>query len=330
MRHCTACFSGGTASGVILLLGLVAHAADPRPEIVFQQQPGRIVVTVADQPIATYVYADDTILRPYFTHVHGPDGIQLTRNFPPIDGQDATDHATMHPGIWMAFGDLDGTDVWRNKGRVVHETFIEPPTGSPGKGTFSVRNRYETADGQLICREVGRRTFLVRPTGYLLLWDSTFSADQQFYFGDQEEMGLGLRMATPLAVKSEKGGRILDSEGRQNETAIWGKTAKWCDYSGPIDGKFAGIAIMPHPNNFRPCWWHTRDYGFLVANPFGRAAFRAGPSSKLVVEPDTPLRLRFGVLIHVNSTEADLDLSAAYRDYLRLLQSSKHPLETGA
>ena len=223
MTHCTARSSGVTASGVILLLGLVAHAADPQPDVAFEQQPGKIVVTVGNQPVATYVYADDTIPRPYFAHVHGPGGIQLTRNFPPIEGQDATDHATMHPGIWMAFGDLGGTDIWRNKGRVVHEQFVEPPAGSPGKGTFSVRNRYETADGGLVCHEVCRRTVLVRPSGYFLLWDSTFSADREFYFGDQEEMGLGLRMATSIAVKSRKGGRILDSEGRKERKGDLGQ-----------------------------------------------------------------------------------------------------------
>ena len=300
------------------MLGLVAHAADPLPEVTFQDEPGKVVVIVGSQPVATYVYVDDEIPRPYFAHVHGPGGIQLTRNFPPIEGQDATDHATMHPGIWLAFGDLNGTDIWRNKGRVVHEQFVKPPAGGPGKGTFTVRNRYETADGELVCREVCRRTFLVRPCGYFLLWDSTFSADREFYFGDQEEMGLGLRMATPIAVKSEKGGRILDSEGRKNEKAIWGKTAKWCDYSGPIDGSFAGITIMPDPDNFRPCWWHARDYGFVAANPFGQAAFRAGPTSKVVVAPDRPLRLRFGILIHAGSTESGVDLAAAYRDYLDL------------
>ena len=173
-------------------------------------------------------------------------------------------------------------------------------------------------DGRLICREVSRQTFLTRPGGYFLLWDSTFSAEREFYFGDQEEMGLGLRMATPIAVKSEKGGRIRDSEGRKNEKAIWGKTAAWCDYSGPIDGKFAGITIMPHPDNFRPCWWHARDYGFVAANPFGRAAFSAGPPSKVVVRPGADLRLRFGILIHASENEEDVDLAVAYQDYLAI------------
>ena len=33
--------------------------------------------------------------------------------------QDLDDHPTMHPGLWLAFGDINGADFWRNKGRVL-------------------------------------------------------------------------------------------------------------------------------------------------------------------------------------------------------------------
>jgi hypothetical protein len=309
----------------VLLLShaIVVWAAEDATEVTFQQKPGKVQVTIGGQDVATYVYADPQIPRPYFAHVHGTGGLQLTRNHPPIESQDRTDHATMHPGIWMAFGDLNGTDIWRNKGRVVHRRFVQEPVSGSNRVSFAVRNRYETDAGRPICLEECRFTFLVRPVGYLLLWDSTFWSDSEFYFGDQEEMGLGVRLATPIAVTSEQGGRILDGEGRKNGQGIWGKKAAWCDYSGSIDGKFAGITIMPHPDNFRPCWWHARDYGFMAANPFGRAAFSAGPPSKVVVRPDTDLRLRFGILIHVGTGKDDVDLPAAYQDYLGMCRAKR-------
>lgn len=306
-----------------LLLPIAVQAASPATanpanHVAFRQQRGKVHVMINGKNVATYVYADPKVPRPYFADVHAPDGTQVTRNFPPVEGRDRMDHDTMHPGIWMAFGDLNGTDIWRNKGRVVHERFVHKPSGSANEGSFVVRNRYETGDKQPICFEVCRFTFLVRRHGYLLLWDTTFSSESEFYFGDQEEMGLGIRLATPIAVVSEKGGRILDSKGRRNGGAVWGKTGDWCDYSGPIDGKFAGISIVPHPENFRPCWWHARDYGFVAANPFGRAAFKAGPPSKIVVSPDAPLRLRFGILVHSSAMEQDVDLAAAYHNFLDL------------
>jgi hypothetical protein len=129
-------------------------------------------------------------------------------------------------------------------------------------------------------------------------------------FGDQEEMGLGIRVATPLAVV--KGGRITDSAGRVNEAQVWGKQADWCAYRGTIAGKPVGVQLMTHPGNFRRSWFHARDYGLLEANPFGRNAFTKGEKSQVVVEDGKTLRLRFGVM----TLSGTPDLQAAYRDYL--------------
>ena len=284
------------------------------PNVGFQTAPGEVCVTIAGKPVAAYIHADDKIRRPYFAHVKCPAGIQVTRNHPPIAGKDRGDHDTMHPGIWMAFGDLDGEDFWRNEGRVVHEKFVTEPTGGPGKGTFAVRNRYERADGELVCYETCRIKILVRPAGYLLVWDSTFSANRDFYFGDQEEMGLAFRVATPITV--DNGGTMRDSQGRENGKGIWGKRATWCDYSGVVDNRKMGMTLMCHPENFRPSWMHARDYGFIAANPFGRKAFTGKSPSRVSVGPGEELRLRYGVLLH----DDPLDLKAAYEDYVQLNQ----------
>ena len=184
---------------------------------------------------------------------------------------------------------------------------------------LAVRKRYERADGDPVCREICQLTFAVRPSGYLLLWDSTFFADKEFHFGDQEEMGLGFRVTTPISVV--EGGTMIDARGRRNGQEIWGETADWCDYSGTVDGQHIGMTLMCHPDNFRPSWLHARDYGFLAANPFGRRAFTKGQRSKVVVEPGNELRLRYGVLLHAAPKDSPPDLGAAYADYVRLTQT---------
>jgi hypothetical protein len=297
-----------------LVLSLPALAETQLPTVAFHEEPGSLLITIGDNPFATYVYADETITRPYFAHVHAPCGLQVTRTHPPQPG-DSDDHADMHPGLWLAFGDLSGHDYWRLKAKVKGGEFVKEPTGGPGKGTFIVRNRYLATDSDaVVCIEICEYTVRVRPEGYLLISDSTFSSDTaDFYFGDQEEMGLGVRMATPIAVKSGKGGRILDSEGRANEDGIWGNQAAWCDYSGIVDGHGAGICIMPHSGNFRPCWWHTRDYGFMAANPFGVNAFTGGDPSRVVVKQGNSFRLRYGILVHDGLDESQTDLGQVYQ-----------------
>jgi hypothetical protein len=149
------------------------------------------------------------------------------------------------------------------------------------------------------------------------LWviDSTFASEMgDLDFGAQEEMGLGVRVATPLTVQA--GGRILDAEGRQNEKQVWGKQADWCDYSGVVNGQRLGMTIMPDPGNPRRCWFHARDYGVLVANPFGPRA--GGPDRTLVKKGDT-LRLRFGVLVYATPADRPVDLKAAFEEFRKRL-----------
>jgi hypothetical protein len=287
----------------------------------------RIAVIIDGMPIAVYYYHDEKIPRPFFAHVRAPNGIQVTRHHPPIEGQDLPDHDAFHPGLWMSFGDISGSDYWRTAARVRHAKLVDAPKGGRRLGSFSVRNEYldQRDPSKVVCEEVARYIFAARPEGYLILWDSTFSSDREFTFGDQEEMGLGFRVATPLRVEKVSevelppgNGTILDSKGRKNGDEVWGNSADWCDYSGMLAGKRVGMTLFCHPKNFRPSWFHARDYGLLEANPFGRQAFAKGERSSVLVKPGEELRLRFGVLIHSGPAGSKADLDAAYKDYLSL------------
>ena len=96
--------------------------------ITFEAQPGRILVNIDRKTMATYVYEDPDILRPYFAALKAPSGVQVTRHHPPRKGLDADDNTTMHPGLWLALGDISGNDFWRNKARVNHVGFINELT----------------------------------------------------------------------------------------------------------------------------------------------------------------------------------------------------------
>jgi hypothetical protein len=253
----------------------------------------------------------------------------VSRNHPPVEGTDVMDHPEFHPGAWLAFGDINGSDYWRLKAPVRHVGFPEPPRGGDGQGSFTVSSRYlsQTDLDDTVCEEVCRYTLHVVDAGYLLVWDSSFSSTEPFTFGDQEEMGLGIRVATPLRVEKKSGrypdavagtGTILDAEGRQNGAEVWGNASAWCDYSGTTGGQHAGITIFCHPDNFRPSWWHARDYGFVTANPFGRQAFKKGEPSKVTVKPGELFQLRYSILLHAEPTDETPDLAAAYKDYLQM------------
>src|SRR5207248_1662398 len=128
-------------------------------------------------------------------------GIQVSRNNPPIPGQDPDDHGDMHPGLWMAFSDLGGHDFWRNKGPRVEQEKLT----ILGDGMFEVVNKYVDGD-KLIARETNHFLFTPRPQGYLITWDTLLDAQSDnVSLGSDEEMGLGVRVATPITVKRGKG-----------------------------------------------------------------------------------------------------------------------------
>lgn len=285
---------------------------------------GCFEILLDQKQFATYSFRDSEIQRPYFANIYSPSGTKITRNHPPESG-DPQDHDTLHPGLWLAFGDVSGEDYWRLKAPVEHVRFVERPGELDGTLRFAVENRYLSANrNREICREICRYELHPRENGVLIIWESDFRSDVgDFYFGDQEEFGVGVRLATPIAVKSEPGGRILNSDGLRNEDALWGKQADWCDYSGTIKGEFVGITIMPDPRNFRRSWFHARDYGFMAANPFGRNAFTGGEPSRVDVKKGSEFELNYGVLFHWNDTASKFNPSDAYQKYLLTISYSE-------
>ncbi|MBL8811745.1 MAG: PmoA family protein [Planctomycetaceae bacterium] len=264
--------------------------------LAFERTDSGLRISHSGQSIANYHRQDSRIFRPFFSSVQTPNGIQVTRNHPPVEGKDAMDHDTMHPGIWLAFGDVSGQDFWRNKAKMTFEKELQSPAIKDGSLIFADSFRMLDSNDQLIGRQESH--FELRKTNgaWRLRWTATFIPQSELVFGDQEEMGLGVRVATSMTEKN--GGRIISSTGATGAGSTWGKSAEWCSYSGAVDGKPAGIIVIPSPKNFHPSWWHNRDYGLMVANPFAQAALAGGSSGKLMVKHDAPLVLSFDVVIH--------------------------------
>ena len=304
---------------------LLAQAAGV---VSFEHDHGALDILVDGEHIATYIWYDDALPRPYFCNVNAPDSTRVTRNHPPDPVQDKgnSDHATYHPGVWLAFGDVNGADFWRNDARIKHVGFPQPPQGGEGMGSFQVINQYERtgASPETICEERCTYSIHVTAHGYLILSQSEFrSDDTSIVFGDQEEMGLGVRLATGLTVRHGKGS-ILNSNDGIDEKGTWGKQAAWCAGFKKQEDTWIGMMIMPNPASFRTSWFHSRDYGLIVANPFGKKAM-TGPDDKSVrpdtttVKPGETLEVGFGVYVFSLPDSESPDLRPLYADYLARL-----------
>lgn len=307
-----------------LLLGLAAPAI-AEPMVTLAAREGELDILIDDQRVAQYIWQDADLPRPYFRQIAAPDGIQVSRNYPPdpVADQGNDDHATFHPGAWLAFGEAGGADFWRNKAMVRHITFLVPPRTGRGVGSFTVINAYDSIGEtpKTLFTETCAYTIAAAKDGYIIVAESEFKPeDEAFAFGDQEEMGFGVRLATPLSVK-HGGGMIRNSVGGEQEAGTWGKPADWCAGFGKIDGRWAGMSVMASPDNFRGSWFHSRDYGLIVANPFGKKAMTA-PKDDAMKPDSTPvaadgtIKVGFGVYVFSVSGEADPDFAAMYQAYL--------------
>ena len=141
--------------------------------------------------------------------------------------------------------------------------------------------------------------------------------DGDVTFGDTKEGSFAVRVADSMRVDAKKGGHIVNSE-KQLNAAAWGQPARWVDYTGPVEGETVGIAIMSHPQSFRPTpRWHVRAYGLFAANPFGEKDFPnpgAADQGAVTIKKGDSLTLKYRVWLHKGDTNVEA-IEREYRDF---------------
>jgi hypothetical protein len=264
----------------------------------------RVELKVGDSLFGFYHF-DRSLARPFLYPVHGPDGVVVTRHYPmrEVVGE-ARDHPH-HRSFWTAYGEVNDSDNWsEEKGHafVRHQEFVSLFSG-PVCGGFTARNRWVDNTEQPQLEEI--REVRIYSTGLerrLIDYTVTFIAgEKDVRFGDTKEGGLiSFRVATPM--DGSRGGRIENAAGGRGERECWGKPSPWCDYSGTVEGRPVGIAVMDHLENLRhPVRWHVRDYGLMTANPFGTSTFEGeagGRRGEYTLKAGQSLRFRYRVLLH--------------------------------
>lgn len=259
---------------------------DPVKGFCIEEHQAKLRVLFDGKPIGAYVSRHPDVKRPFWTHLHNAAGVQLTRNFPP-QKDDPQDHPDMHPGIWLAFGGINGTDFWRNEGTVEQ---VECKDISD-KG-FTTVNQWLSAKGEEICRDTTRYTFSLKNNAPVLHWETRLGSTQhEIAILGQEEGGLGIRMTPALSVKTGQG-HITNSNGQRDEKQCWGQPATWWRYGS----EKAGVRIDVSPESSRPFWSHARDYGALVINPTGTPDAKKKPQPFTVPKGQT-LNLVFDITL---------------------------------
>ncbi|MCX5759168.1 MAG: PmoA family protein [Candidatus Hydrogenedentes bacterium] len=262
------------------LLAKPQAGAEPKDMVVLQDhsKDGRVDVLIGGDLFTSYHYAHKWV-RPFLYPVIGPYGARVTRSWPmttKVKGEHR-DHIH-HKSIWVAYGECNETDNWseeKGHGWQRHQGFDRVISG-PVYGEIVARNHWCTHEEKKQFEETRVLRFYAMPDGERLMdLDVTFRMTQgKIVFHDTKEGGLvSVRVASSMDVRN--GGRIENGYGGVNEGETWGKKAPWCDYSGMVDGKHVGLAVLEHDKNPRyPTEWHVRDYGLMTANCFAWKYYR--------------------------------------------------------
>lgn len=269
------------------------------------------------------IFKGDTLITEYRTDHHlpylyplvGPNGNNLTRNFP-MDknhGDEQQDHPH-HRSFWFTHGSVNGHDFWHSpdhKSSITHKSFENLKDGA-----FTANLEW-IHDNNVLLEE--KRTYdfkLIDDKTMSVDVTSTFTAKTDVTFGDTKEGSFALRVAPTLRNKGKIAkGHLANSEGNK-DGEVWGKRAKWISCFGPDStGKPTVISMMDHPENLRhPTYWHARTYGLLAANPFGVKDFTGKGSGDLELKKGTTLTQRYRVVLQAGEFNSE-SVKKIYTDF---------------
>jgi hypothetical protein len=253
-----------------LLLGAVAMAPSQRPVLVRDDDQGRVALLVRDHEVIGWRYGQEHAI-PHWFPLKSPSGKDLV-----VQHADPYPH---HRALWIAdkvqLGDgpvvdfyhcfrnqVDGKDASKGYKHFLRQNGM-PTCELRGESALVVAELQWLVDGATPVLDDGR-TMKVTPLAggearIDLSWSLraahgpvTFHSDQVHYAWPY------LRVHPQFSV--ERGGVLVDDQGRTGQGATNGQYANWIDCSNTIDGVTEGVAVfLPQDGQWRK--WLTRDYG---------------------------------------------------------------------
>jgi hypothetical protein len=239
--------------------------------------------------------------RPFFFPFNGPSGESLTRMGHP--GAPDHDH---HRSVWFAHADVEGVDFWSDNttARVRQKQWLAYEDGDDEAVMASLLGWFDGEGNELMEQEVVAALMPMGEGEHALELQLTFrpGADRVEVELRKTNFGfLAVRVARSLSVHFGDGA-LTSGEGLEGERQIFGKPARWVDYSGPVvvgEGEerravTEGITYFDHPDNpGSPVHWHVREDGWMGAG------FNLKEARTITAED--PVELRYLLYAHSGS-----------------------------
>lgn len=281
------------------------------PPLEIIEEEDKISLFSDSQMIMSFIYSNE-FSKPFIYPLNGPKGALLTCNGP-------SDYV-YHRSLWTAHGMVNGKNLWL-EGPNCGKISVVNISKFSGRVFSEINLKLvwkDSSNKKLVDENRVIRLWNIPDKQWLIDYSVTFIANHgNVLFGDTEDAGI-ISVRVRESMEVENGGKIENSWGGINEAEAWGKKANWCDYSGPVDGLWQGIAIFDSPSNPRhPSYWQVCDYGLMTANIFGVTDFQGREDEKggLLVKSGNNLRFCYRVYVHEGDAKRG-KVSEKYLDYV--------------
>ncbi len=240
--------------------------------------------------------------RPFFYPFVGPSGASLTRM-----GHPGAPNHEHHRSIWFAHHQVLGIDFWSDvtSSTIRQKDWLCYVDGDDAASLAVKLGWYDGHDpAELLEQEVIATLRPADDNEMLFEIQTTFRPTAEMLeFGRTNFGFLAVRVAKSIAAHFGAG-ELTNSDGLRGEPEIFGKPARWMDYSGPVASSSGasrttatdGITFFDHASNPRfPTPWHVREDGWMGAAPCLNDA--------LLTTKQQPMMLRY--LLHAHGGEVD-------------------------
>jgi hypothetical protein len=322
---------------LILLTAAIPVLAQEKKNVTIKMSKDHLDFLIGAELVTRY-HVSPSFSKPIFWPVRAPNGAPLTRSWPMVKDIPGESNDHVHQkSAWFCHGDVipegielrdkikgvEGVDFWseaKGHGNIVC-TKIEEPKNQGAHARVATHNEWRMADGTKIMDETRVISFHDVGKARLLVLDIDLEASVcPITFGDTKEGSMGIRINDQ--IRADKGkGKLQNAEGKVGEKECWGRRSAWTDYSGPVSGNIAGLAILDDPRNPYPSCWHIRGYGLNAANPFGRDKAKfpdvLGQTDLVRLAKGGHLKLRYGLVLHDGDAITG-GVAEAYRRFVDL------------
>ncbi|HYO84271.1 MAG TPA: PmoA family protein [Bryobacteraceae bacterium] len=264
------------------------------------RSPDVVEVTMDGKPLTAFHYGARWH-KPFVYPLQTPGGVLLSRGWPVEERPgDSKDHLWQR-GLYFGHGDINGVDFWRELGPEKTGKFVVKSEPTWHGNVLASDADMITPQGKKLGSVRQEYRFDRSGESYLIDARMSFRADGgvDLTLGDTEEAAFAVRLSEEF--REDRGATLMNSDGLTGTKQIWGKRAKWVDYSTSVNGRKVGLAIFDHPSNpGAPTYWHARGYALNSANPFGVRDFTGDKTKNgsMSVPAGKALTFRYLVVMH--------------------------------